>query len=176
MLFAQIDAVYSAIKALGYSDIEVRISETGWPSKGDPDEIGATPENAGIYNANLVKIMEQKQGTPANPSVPIDLYVFALFNENLKPGPTSERNYGLYYPDGTPVYSIGLQGYLPEMIISSKSNVSRHMIVFAVKFVIHLTYANIHTVVCLIPQVVSVNFLVYLILGLVYVVGDISRL
>ncbi|XP_054816606.1 glucan endo-1,3-beta-glucosidase 14-like [Prosopis cineraria] len=143
MLFAQIDAVYSAIKALGYTDIEVRISETGWPSKGDPEELGATPENAGIYNANLVKIMEQKQGTPANPSVPIDIYVFALFNENLKPGPASERNYGLYHPDGTPVYNIGLQGYLPEMIVS-KSNI------------------------------LSANFLVYLILGLVYV-GDISR-
>ncbi|XP_028756854.1 glucan endo-1,3-beta-glucosidase 14-like [Neltuma alba] len=144
MLYAQIDAVYSAIKALGYTDIEVRISETGWPSKGDPDEIGATQENAGIYNANLVKLMEQKQGTPANPSVPIDVYVFALFNENLKPGPTSERNYGLYYPDGTPVYNIGLQGYLPEMIIS-KSNV------------------------------LSVNFLLYLILGLLVYVGDIPR-
>lgn len=136
MLFAQIDAVYSAIKALGHTDIEVRISETGWPSKGDPDEIGATPENAGIYNGNLVKLIEQKKGTPAKPSVPIDIYVFALFNEDLKPGPASERNYGLYYPDGSPVYNIGLQGYLPEMIISN-SNVSRHMMIFskfAVKF------------------------------------------
>lgn len=125
MLFAQIDAVYYAIKALGHTDIEVRISETGWPSKGDSDEIGATVENAGIYNGNLVKIIEQKQGTPARPSVPVDIYVFALFNEDLKPGPASERNYGLYYPDGTPVYNIGLQGYLPDMVISSKSNVSR---------------------------------------------------
>ncbi|KAK7324857.1 hypothetical protein VNO77_28742 [Canavalia gladiata] len=123
MLYAQIDAVYAAIKALGHTDIEVRISETGWPSKGDPDEVGATPENAEIYNSNLLRRIEQKQGTPANPSVPIDIFVFALFNEDLKPGPVSERNYGLYYPDGTPVYNIGLQGYLPEMVIESKSNV-----------------------------------------------------
>ncbi|KAK3408223.1 hypothetical protein EUGRSUZ_J00497 [Eucalyptus grandis] len=87
----------------------------GWPSKGDDDEAGATLENAHIYNENLLQRIEQKQGTPAKPSVPIDIYVFALFNENLKPGPTSERNYGLYYPDGTPVYSLGLQGYLPEL-------------------------------------------------------------
>ncbi|XP_061376260.1 glucan endo-1,3-beta-glucosidase 14 [Gastrolobium bilobum] len=123
MLYAQIDAVYAAIKALGHTDIVVRISETGWPSKGDPDEVGATPENAEIYNSNLLKRIEQKQGTPANPSVPIDIFVFALFNEDLKPGPISERNYGLYYPDGTPVYNIGLQGYLPQMVIESKSNV-----------------------------------------------------
>ncbi|KAF5447492.1 hypothetical protein F2P56_033046 [Juglans regia] len=113
MLYAQIDAVYSAIKVMGHTDIEVRISETGWPSKGDEDEAGATVENAELYHANLLKRITQKQGTPAKPSTPIDIYVFALFNENLKPGPASERNYGLYYPDGNPVYNIGLQGNLP---------------------------------------------------------------
>lgn len=114
MLFAQIDAVYAAIKRLGHTDIEVKISETGWPSKGGPDEIGATPQNAEIYNSNLLKKIEQQQGTPARPSVPVDVFVFALFNENLKPGPLSERNFGLYYPDGNPVYNIGLEGYVPE--------------------------------------------------------------
>lgn len=126
MLYAQIDAVYSAIKAMGHTDIDVRISETGWPSKGDADEAGATLENAQIYNANLLRRIEQKQGTPAKPSVPIDIYFFALFNENLKPGPTSERNYGLYYPDGTPVYSVGLQGlqgYLPELYSAAGTRV-----------------------------------------------------
>ncbi|KAJ0021219.1 hypothetical protein Pint_31884 [Pistacia integerrima] len=126
MLYAQVDAVYSAIKAMGHTDIEVRVSETGWPSNGDEDEAGATIENAGLYNGNLLKRIDQKQGTPAKPSVPIDIYVFALFNENLKPGPASERNYGLYYPDGRPVYNIGLQGYLPvpdQMASASKINV-----------------------------------------------------
>ncbi|XP_039024338.1 glucan endo-1,3-beta-glucosidase 14-like, partial [Hibiscus syriacus] len=121
MLYAQVDAVYSAIKALGHTDIEVRVSETGWPSKGDENEVGATPENAGLYNGNLLKRIEQRQGTPAKPNVPIDIFVFALFNENLKPGPASERNYGLFYPDGTPVYNIGVQSYLPELIYSSGS-------------------------------------------------------
>ncbi|OMO49547.1 Glycoside hydrolase, family 17 [Corchorus capsularis] len=121
MLFAQVDAVYSAIRQMGHTDIEVRVSETGWPSKGDENEVGATPENAGLYNGNLLKKIEQKQGTPAKPNVPIDIHVFALFNENLKPGPASERNYGLYYPDGTPVYNIGVQGYLPELVYSSPS-------------------------------------------------------
>ncbi|KAF6165928.1 hypothetical protein GIB67_012825 [Kingdonia uniflora] len=121
MLYAQIDAVYSAIKVMGHSDIEVKISETGWPSQGDFDEAGATAENAGIYNMNLLKRVEEKQGTPIKPSVPIDVFVFALFNEDLKPGPTSERNYGLFYPDGKSVYNIGLQGYLPELIVGSAS-------------------------------------------------------
>ncbi|KAL0437033.1 UNVERIFIED_CONTAM: Glucan endo-1,3-beta-glucosidase 14 [Sesamum radiatum] len=126
MLYAQIDSVYSAIKAMGHTNIQVKVSETGWPSKGDPNEVGATPENARLYNGNLLSRIEQNQGTPAKPSIPIDIFVFALFNEDLKPGPTSERNYGLYYPDGTPVYNIGLQGYLPRMDYSaSEKNVRR---------------------------------------------------
>nr|XP_043612262.1 glucan endo-1,3-beta-glucosidase 14-like [Erigeron canadensis]XP_043612263.1 glucan endo-1,3-beta-glucosidase 14-like [Erigeron canadensis] len=122
MLYAQIDAVYSAIKALGHTDIEVKISETGWPSKGDENEAGATVENAGIYNRNLMQRMRQGQSTPARPSQPIDIYVFALFNENQKPGPTSERNFGLYYPDGSLVYNLGIQTQsyiLPRMDYSS---------------------------------------------------------
>ncbi|KAF8715502.1 hypothetical protein HU200_027158 [Digitaria exilis] len=115
MLYAQVDSVYSAIQALGHTDIDVKISETGWPSRGDPDEVGATPEYAGTYIGNLLQRIQMKQGTPLRPSVPIDVYVFALFNENLKPGPASERNYGLFYPDGTPVYNVGLRGYLPPM-------------------------------------------------------------
>ncbi|XP_073040473.1 glucan endo-1,3-beta-glucosidase 14-like [Primulina eburnea] len=121
MLYAQIDAVYAAINAAGYTNIQVKVSETGWPSKGDPNESGATPENARLYNGNLLERMEQNQGTPANPSEPVDVYFFALFNEDLKPGPASERNYGLYYPDGNPVYNFGFQGYLPRMDYSSST-------------------------------------------------------
>ncbi|CAI8592869.1 unnamed protein product [Vicia faba] len=134
MLYAQIDAVYAAIKALGHTDIEVKISETGWPSKGDADEVGASLQNAEIYHTNLFKRIEMRQGTPAKSSVPVDIYVFALFNEDLKPGPSSEKNYGLYYPDGTPVYNIGLQqtqgGYFPEMVIESNSNILSNNFVF----------------------------------------------
>ncbi|KAJ0602404.1 putative glucan endo-1,3-beta-D-glucosidase [Helianthus annuus] len=62
MLFAQIDAVYAALNRLGYKKLPVQISETGWPSKGDEDEIGASPENAKKYNGNLLKIIGQKRG------------------------------------------------------------------------------------------------------------------
>lgn len=40
MLFAQIDAFYSALYAIGYKNLTVHVSETGWPSKGDTNEIG----------------------------------------------------------------------------------------------------------------------------------------
>jgi len=106
MLYAQIDAVYAAMKAMGHTDVGVRISETGWPSKGDEDETGATVQNAAAYNGNLMQRIAMNQGTPLKPNVPIDVYVFALFNEDMKPGPASERNYGLFYPNGSPVYAI----------------------------------------------------------------------
>ncbi|KAG5235820.1 hypothetical protein OIU76_025790 [Salix suchowensis] len=110
MLFAQIDAVHSALASLGYSKLQVHISETGWPSKGDADEVGASLENAKKYNGNLLKTIYQKKGTPMRPNTDLNIYVFALFNENMKPGPTSERNYGLFKPDGTAAYSLGISG------------------------------------------------------------------
>lgn len=109
MLFAQIDAVYSALDSLGYGKLPVHISETGWPSKGDQDEAGATLDNAKKYNGNLIKMAmtSSNKGTPSRPNSDLNIYVFALFNENMKPGPTSERNYGLFKPDGTPAYPLG---------------------------------------------------------------------
>ncbi|XP_047067692.1 glucan endo-1,3-beta-glucosidase 14-like isoform X1 [Lolium rigidum] len=127
MLYAQVDSVYAAIQALGHTDVDVKISETGWPSKGDPDEAGATPQYARIYMGNLLRRIEMKQGTPLRPVVPIDVYVFALFNENLKPGPASERNYGLFNPDGTPVYDVGLRGYLPPIDKSDGTRTVVHL-------------------------------------------------
>ncbi|KAK1408188.1 hypothetical protein QVD17_39823 [Tagetes erecta] len=110
MLFAQIDAVYAALDKLGFEKLRVQISETGWPSKGDDDEPGASPENAKKYNGNLLKVVNQTKGTPAMPNYDLNIFVFALFNENLKPGPTSERNYGLFKPDGSPAYNLGFSG------------------------------------------------------------------
>lgn len=107
MFYAQIDAVHSAIGKLGYKNVKLQISETGWPSKGDADEAGASPENARKYNGNLLKLLSEKKGTPMRPDMSLNVYVFALFNENQKPGPSSERNFGLFKPDGTPVYNLG---------------------------------------------------------------------
>ncbi|KFK32969.1 hypothetical protein AALP_AA6G312800 [Arabis alpina] len=112
MLFAQVDAVYHALDAVGisYKKVPIVVSETGWPSNGDPQEVGATCDNARKYNGNLIKMMmSKKMRTPIRPDCDLTIFVFALFNENMKPGPTSERNYGLFHPDGTPVYSLGIK-------------------------------------------------------------------
>ncbi|KAG2609181.1 glucan endo-1,3-beta-glucosidase 14-like [Panicum virgatum] len=110
MLHAQVDAVRAAICRANYGKaLEIRVSETGWPSQGDEDEAGATPENAARYNGNLMRLVAQGKGTPAAPGEPLQVYLFALFNEDQKPGPASERHYGLFKPDGTPAYDVGVR-------------------------------------------------------------------
>ncbi|MED6219127.1 hypothetical protein PIB30_033061 [Stylosanthes scabra] len=111
MLYAMVDAVVFAIAKLGFNDIEVRVSETGWPSKGDSDEVGATVQNAATYNRNLFRRQMENEGTPLRPRMRLEAYLFALFNEDLKTGPTSERNFGLFQPDESMAYNVGLSAF-----------------------------------------------------------------
>ncbi|KAJ4955606.1 hypothetical protein NE237_012389 [Protea cynaroides] len=108
MLDAQLDAVFSAMKVLGFEDVEIVIAETGWPSIGDLAQVGVDAQSAAEYNGNLVQHVNSGIGTPLMPNRTFETYIFALFNEDLKPGPTSERNFGLFRPDMTPVYDAGI--------------------------------------------------------------------
>ncbi|XP_057995430.1 glucan endo-1,3-beta-glucosidase 14 isoform X2 [Hevea brasiliensis] len=110
MLDAQIDAAYAALEDAGFKKMEVIITETGWASHGDDNEAAATADNARMYNYNLRKRLAKKKGTPLRPKIVVKAYIFAIFNEDLKPGPTSERNYGLFKPDGSISYDIGFDG------------------------------------------------------------------
>ncbi|KAK9280474.1 hypothetical protein L1049_014166 [Liquidambar formosana] len=107
MFDAQLDAVHSAMKRLGYGDVDIMVAETGWPSLGDPTQPDVNLENAVSYNGNLVKHVSSGQGTPLMPNRTFETYIFSLFNEDLKPS-TSERNFGLFRPDLTPVYDVGV--------------------------------------------------------------------
>ncbi|KAH6789351.1 O-Glycosyl hydrolases family 17 protein [Perilla frutescens var. frutescens] len=105
---AQVDAIYSALKASGFKDVEIVVAETGWPYKGDPNEVGTNLENAKGYNGNLIHHLRSKVGTPLMPGKSVDTYIFALYDENLKPGPASERSFGLFNPDLSATYDVGL--------------------------------------------------------------------
>ncbi|RLN07790.1 glucan endo-1,3-beta-glucosidase 14-like [Panicum miliaceum] len=114
MFEAQLDAAYFALEAAGYPGMEVRVAETGWASAGDATEAGAGMVNAVTYNRNLRKRLFLRKGTPYRPDRVAKAYIFALFNENLKPGPTTERHYGLFKPDGSVSINIGLKGLVPS--------------------------------------------------------------
>ncbi|CAL4988668.1 unnamed protein product [Urochloa decumbens] len=100
---ASVDAFYEAMRKLDVSGVPVVVSETGWPSAEGKD---ATPENAKIYNQNLINHI--RSGTPRHPS-PIKTYLFSMFNENQKDKGV-EQNWGLFYPNMKPVYKITLLG------------------------------------------------------------------
>lgn len=108
MFVAQMDAVFSAMSRLGYGDVEIAVGETGWPSAGDPGQIGVDVEDAASYNGQLIQHVTSGKGTPLMPDRTFETYVFSLFNEDLKPGPTAERNFGLFRPDLSPVYDAGI--------------------------------------------------------------------
>ncbi|GMH28089.1 hypothetical protein Nepgr_029932 [Nepenthes gracilis] len=108
MLDAQLDAVFSAMKLMGYDDVDIVIAETGWPSAGDDGEVGVDPDSAAAYNAHLIQHVVSGVGTPMMPNRTFETYIFALFNEDLKPGPTCERHFGLFEPDLTPAYDVGI--------------------------------------------------------------------
>lgn len=116
-LFDQmVDAVIFAMKRLGYPDIRIFIAETGWPNGGDVDQIGCNIYNAATYNRNVVKKLTAKPpvGTPARPGCVLSAFIFALYNENQKTGPGTERHFGLLYPNESQVYNIDLSGETPE--------------------------------------------------------------
>lgn len=110
MLDAQIDAAYTALEDAGFHKMEVIVTETGWASAGDQNEVGANVTNARTYNYNLRKRLAKKKGTPHRPKDVLKAYIFAIFNEDSKPGPTSERNYGLFKADGSISYNVGFHG------------------------------------------------------------------
>ncbi|CAI0377332.1 unnamed protein product, partial [Linum tenue] len=108
MFDAQVDAVRSALNGIGFKDIDIMVAETGWPYKGDPNEVGASVENARAYNGNLIAHLRSMAGTPLMPGKSVDTYLFALYDEDLKPGPSSERSFGLFKPDLSMTYDVGL--------------------------------------------------------------------
>lgn len=126
MLDAQVDAIYSAMADLGFQNVRVLVSETGWPSKGDDNEAGANPQNAQTYNSNLIKRVASNVGTPMRPEIPLEAYIFALFNEDSKPGPASERHYGLFMPDGVKAYDFGLDYPISSTLYVISSSSSSH--------------------------------------------------
>ncbi|KAK9069029.1 hypothetical protein SSX86_013145 [Deinandra increscens subsp. villosa] len=116
LLDQMLDALYFALKRAGYPDTRLFIAETGWPNGGDVDQIGASVYNAAIYNRNVVKKFTDKslKGTPLKPDVVLPSFIFALYNENQKTGPGTERHFGLLYPNGTNIYEIDLSGKTSE--------------------------------------------------------------
>ncbi|KAK1392240.1 Acidic class II 1,3-beta-glucanase [Heracleum sosnowskyi] len=91
---ALMDTMYSAVERSGGPNIEIIVSESGWPSAGGTE---ATVENAGTYTRNLINHVKNN-GTPKRPGKLIEAHIFAMFDENLKGGAETEKHFGLFNP------------------------------------------------------------------------------
>ncbi|PHU29627.1 Glucan endo-1,3-beta-glucosidase, acidic isoform GI9 [Capsicum chinense] len=90
-------------KKLGGQNIEIIVSESGWPSSEHP---AAIIENARTYCTNLINHVKGGVGTPKKPGQIIETYLFAMFDGNQKKGKISEQHFGLFYPDQRPKYQL----------------------------------------------------------------------
>ncbi|KAL5766969.1 hypothetical protein ACOSP7_017586 [Xanthoceras sorbifolium] len=108
MFDAMVDATYYSIEAFNLSGIPIVVTESGWPWLGGAKEPDATLENAETYNNNLVRRVLNNSGPPSQANIPINTYIYELFNEDKRPGPISEKNWGVFFTNGTSVYPLSL--------------------------------------------------------------------
>ncbi|XP_068647166.1 glucan endo-1,3-beta-glucosidase 4-like isoform X2 [Aristolochia californica] len=123
MFDAMVDAAYYSIKALNFSGVPVLVTETGWPWSGGANEPDANEDNAQAYNNNLIQRVLNGSGTPSQPNIPISAYIYELFNEDLRPGPISEKNWGVFFTNGSAVYSFSLSNRVSQIGGNSSTGV-----------------------------------------------------
>lgn len=109
MFDSMVDAAYYSMQALNFTGIPVIVTASGWPWFGGSKEPDATVDNALAYNSNLIKHVLNGSGTPSQPTAQINTYIFELFNEDLRPGPISEKNWGIMYPNKTALYTLSFE-------------------------------------------------------------------
>ncbi|KAL6654440.1 hypothetical protein ACP70R_007905 [Stipagrostis hirtigluma subsp. patula] len=114
MFDAQMDAVCTAMKKLGYGDVEIAVGEAGWPTEADAGQVGVGVEEARDFNAGMMRVVSGGKGTPLMPGKSFETYIFSLFDENQKPLPIAERHFGIFNPDFTPKYDLGLLTQSPS--------------------------------------------------------------
>ncbi|XP_024973866.1 glucan endo-1,3-beta-glucosidase 9 [Cynara cardunculus var. scolymus] len=100
------DTLITALTVAGFSQIDIVISQIGWPTDGAPN---ATVSNAEVFTKGLLDHFRSKKGTPLRPrTMPIEIYLHTLLDEdqrNITAG-NFERHWGLFTFDGQAKYQV----------------------------------------------------------------------
>uniref|UniRef100_A0A0D3HBP7 Glucan endo-1,3-beta-D-glucosidase n=1 Tax=Oryza barthii TaxID=65489 RepID=A0A0D3HBP7_9ORYZ len=91
---AMVDALYAALERADGENVRIVVAESGWPWSG---MMAATVENSRTYYENLISHVGQ--GTPRRPGVPLQTYLYSMFDEDCK-------QFGLFCHDKKALHSI----------------------------------------------------------------------
>ncbi|GMH13755.1 hypothetical protein Nepgr_015596 [Nepenthes gracilis] len=99
---AMADSYIWAMEKVGVSNVDIVVSESGWPHAGNGNL--TTPELAFTYNKNFM-LHVLHGGTPKRPGSYVEGFIFAMFDEDQKAA-GAEQNWGLFKPNMRPNYNI----------------------------------------------------------------------
>ncbi|XP_021740783.1 glucan endo-1,3-beta-glucosidase-like [Chenopodium quinoa] len=100
---ATLDSFVVAMEREGFPGVRVVVTETGWPTGGGED---ASPDNARMYNGNVVRRARGDVGTPMRPGVGVEVFLFDMFDENEKDGEEYEKHFGVFELNGMKAYDV----------------------------------------------------------------------
>ncbi|KAK1426872.1 hypothetical protein QVD17_15552 [Tagetes erecta] len=114
------DTLITALTVLGFPNIDIVISQIGWPTDGAPN---ATVSNADIFTKGLLDYFHNRKGTPLRPRVmPLEIYIHTLLDEdqrNITAG-NFERHWGLFTFDGQAKYQVDF-GQSTKRLVNAQS-------------------------------------------------------
>ncbi|XP_074267196.1 putative glucan endo-1,3-beta-glucosidase BG4 [Silene latifolia] len=100
---AMVDSVFWAMEKIGVTDVDLVVSESGWPHDGNGEF--TTVDLAGTYNKNYMNHVLSHVGTPKKPGAYIEGFIFSMVDEDLKPAGV-EQNFGMFKPNLVPNFNI----------------------------------------------------------------------
>ncbi|CAA0812792.1 O-Glycosyl hydrolases family 17 protein [Striga hermonthica] len=117
------DSFMWALEKVGAHEVEVVVTQIGWPTDGHPNASAANAER--FYKA-LLPLVSSGRGTPKRPGKHIDIYVHALTDENKNPpGVPYGRHWGIYRSNGEPKYRVDLTGQGRDVLPARARDINR---------------------------------------------------
>lgn len=103
MFEAMVDGFIWAMEKINVTNVQVLVSETGWPHAGNGNV--TTPELARIYNKNLMHYILTTKGTPKRKGSIVGGFIFSMIDENRK-SEGAEQNFGVFKHSLDPNYDL----------------------------------------------------------------------